>query len=116
MNGAAQQQTVGVLVLAALTIGFVGAYALLYPGTTGGTLALGALIAIAGSVGTHYFNAQSQNFLGSQLQAQRVGFVQAMSSSPPMTSTTSPPPPAPPSSAATTAPTFPTIPTIPPTT
>jgi len=105
------QQTIGVLVLAALTVGFVGAYALLYPNTTGGTLALGALIAIAGSVGTHYFNTQSQNFLGSQLQAQRVGFVQAISSSPAPISTTSPPSPAPHSSGATAS-----IPTIPPTT
>ena len=71
-------QDVLAAVIAVIVIGFIGAYAMVYPGTAGGELALGALLPIAGGVGTYFFHASSQGFLGTQLQAQRAAFVATM--------------------------------------
>jgi hypothetical protein len=79
MNGA-NVQNIGVLIVALLVIGFIGAFALIYPNTPSGELALGALLPIAGGIGTYFFHTASQGFLGAQLQAQRAGFVAAITS------------------------------------
>lgn len=65
------QTNYGVVAIAALIIGIIGGFALLYPNTTGGTLALGALLPIAGGIGVYFFHTDSQSFLGTQLAAQR---------------------------------------------
>lgn len=87
-----QTQNIGVLALAILIVFIIGLYALIYPGTPGGQLALGALMPLAGAIGTFFFHTASQTFLGTQLQAQRAGFVQAITGTngfPPKSSTPS---------------------------
>ena len=69
---------VGILILAGAVVGFVGAYALLYPGTALGQSAIGALIFGAGTILNHYFASQERSFLGQQLNAQRTAFVASM--------------------------------------
>lgn len=69
---------VGVLLLAVLVVIFIGAYALLYPGSSNGTLALGALLTLAGLIGGYFFHAGSNAFLGAQLSAQRGLTAQAL--------------------------------------
>lgn len=69
---------IGVLILAVLVIAIVGAYALLYPGTTNGTLAIGSLLTLAGLIGATFFHQGSQAFLGDQLAAQRAITTQAL--------------------------------------
>ena len=77
-----QAQSLGVLALAILIVFIIGLYALIYPGTPGGQLALGALMPLAGAIGTFFFHSASQSFLGNQLQAQRADFVQAITGAP----------------------------------
>ena len=77
-----QAQNLGVLALAILIVFIIGLYALIYPGTPGGQLALGALMPLAGAIGTFFFHSASQSFLGTQLQAQRADFVQAITGAP----------------------------------
>ena len=64
-------QTIGLFCLAALVIGFIGTFALVYHGTTDGTLALGALLPLAGMIGHQFFQLNQQGFLGGMLQGQR---------------------------------------------
>ena len=71
-------QNAGVLALAILIVFIIGLYALIYPGSPGGQLALGALMPLAGAIGTFFFHTASQSFLGTQLQAQRADFVTAI--------------------------------------
>lgn len=67
-----------VALVAIVVIGFIGAYALLYPNSQGGLMALGALLPIAGGIGTYFFHTAANNFLGNQLAAQRTAFVATM--------------------------------------
>jgi len=82
-------QTLAALVLGVVIVAFIGAYALLYPGSQGGLLALGALLPLAGAIGTFFFHSASQTFLGTQLAAQRELTVQAMNTPPPASGTAS---------------------------
>lgn len=77
-------RTIAVLIVAVMVLGFVGAYALLFHGTPEGQLALGALLPIAGAIGTFFFQQSSQAFLGTQLAAHRqltAAAIQAISAS-----------------------------------
>lgn len=69
---------IGTLILAVLVVAIVGAYALLYPGTSNGTLAIGSLLTLAGLIGATFFHQGAQAFLGDQLAAQRAITTQAL--------------------------------------
>ena len=65
-------------IVALMVIGFLGTFVLLYPHEPNSYLALGALIAIAGGIGPFFFHLSTQNFLGTQLAAQRAVTVAAL--------------------------------------
>ena len=64
-------QSVGLFALAAIVIGFIGVFALVYHDSPDGTLALGALLPLAGMIGAHFYQSSQQGFLGGMLQGQR---------------------------------------------
>ena len=82
---------VAVAIVAVLVIALIGAYALLYPNSQGGLMALGALLPIAGGIGTYFFHTAANSFLGNQLAAQRTAFVATMGGSSMATGDTSMP-------------------------
>ena len=92
-GGSSLASTVGVFLLAVLIIGIVGAYAIINPSSPLGAAAIGALLPIAGGIGTYFFHTAGQAFLGQQLQSQAaiIKAVAAPAQSPPPVASTSAP-------------------------
>lgn len=71
--------TIATGILGVVIVSFIGAFALLHPDTPQGELALGALLPLAGAIGTYFFHTTTQGFLGQQQAMARQDMMTVLS-------------------------------------